>query len=245
MTTTAITTPPTSTTTASSTAAMPTTSTTSAVSIKPSIFCDSNPTAWFHILEAQFHLAGVTNPTTKYYHALSHIPASTVGRLSATILSGTNYDDLKTAVVTFYESSKPELFNSLMSSKTLVGWPSDFLCDIRQVAAKVGVNDDLTRHRFIQALPDSIGPIIAAQQGLTLDQLGRLADELVPFMSRGICSADKAQKVPQTAKWLHIPDRNLGGICSTSHNICNYLRGGKSHAQENKLYYTRHLLDRG
>ena len=48
---------------------------------------------------------------------------------------------------------------------------------------KVGVGDELVRHKFIQALPSSVAPVVAAQKDLSLDQLSRLADELLPFVS--------------------------------------------------------------
>jgi len=50
------------------------------------------------------------------------------------------------------------------------------------MAKQVGAQDELVRHRFQQALPANLAPIIASQTTLGLDELGRLADELVPLI---------------------------------------------------------------
>lgn len=151
----------------------------SSVSIKPAQFSQASPAPWFAILEAQFHIAGISNPTTQFYHALSHLPPDTVGRLPEKILTGKLYEDLKMAVVSFHEETKPELFEHFMRDTPLVGRPSHFLAEMKRVAAKVGVSDELVRHKFQQAVPHTMAPILASQKGSSLDDLGKLADELV------------------------------------------------------------------
>lgn len=39
----------------------------------------------------------------------------------------------------------------------MTGRPSLFLEEVQRIAAKVGVSEDLVKHKFIQALPTSIG----------------------------------------------------------------------------------------
>lgn len=151
----------------------------SSVSIKPAQFSHASPASWFAILEAQFHIASISNPTTMFYHALSHLPPDTVGRLPEKILTSKIYTDLKTAVVSFHEETKPELFEQFMRDTPLVGRPSHFLAEMKRVAAKVGVSDELVRHKFQQAVPHTMAPILASQKGSSLDDLGKLADELV------------------------------------------------------------------
>ena len=48
----------------------------------------------------------------------------------------------------------------------------------------MGVSDDLIRHKFIQALPITIAAVLTTQKDLTITQLGKLADELSPLMSK-------------------------------------------------------------
>ena len=86
--------------------------------------------------------------------------------------------------------SGPSRSCSSPTAKTkLVRRPS-YLASLRQTAAKVGVGDDFVRHKFTQALPSSLAPVVAAQTTLSLQQLGKLADELIPLTnSMSICSA--------------------------------------------------------
>lgn len=51
---------------------------------------------------------------------------------------------------------------------------------------KVGVGEDLIRHRFRQALPSTIIPVIAVARNLTLNELGTLASEHLPFIKTDI-----------------------------------------------------------
>ena len=51
---------------------------TSAVAMEPMVFSPEEATAWFTILEAQFHLAQITVGTAKFYHALAALPPITV-----------------------------------------------------------------------------------------------------------------------------------------------------------------------
>ena len=148
------------------------------VAIRPAEFSEAHAAGWFAILEAQFNLANVSSSRTKFFHALSALPAPVVSRLSPTIIAEADYTDLKEAVLVFVEKSKPELFNSLTATHKIMGRPSTFLQDLRNTADKVGVGDDFVRHRFLQSVPASISPVLTAQTTLNLDQLGVLADEL-------------------------------------------------------------------
>ena len=60
----------------------------------------------------------------------------------------------------------------------MTGKPSAYLADMGRLAAKANLGEDLVRHRFQQALPPTIAPIIATQKTTPLDDLGKSADEL-------------------------------------------------------------------
>ena len=58
---------------------------------------------------------------------------------------------------------------------------------------KVGVGDELIRHKFIQSLPSAIAAALASQRKLGLSALGKLADELVPLVqgaSVNVCDSE-------------------------------------------------------
>ena len=149
--------------------------------IKVPAFMETSPAAWFAIIESQFHLRGIKLESTKFHHALSALKVDVVASLPPTVLTNHVYSELKTEVLQLYEHTKPELFEQLISSTHLHGRPSAYLTEITQIARKVGVAEDLVRHKFLQSVPSNIAPVLATQKDLILPQLGRLADELVPF----------------------------------------------------------------
>ena len=71
-------------------------------------------------------------------------------KLPKTVIENANYEALMKAVIEHFESSKPELFDNFMKNRAWVGKPSAFLGEMRATANKLGVNDDLVRHRFQQ-----------------------------------------------------------------------------------------------
>ena len=159
-----------------------------AVKIKVPQFLPSSPATWFTILEAQFNLASISVSSTKFYHAISKLPIETVTHLDDSVVTSNDYDKLKDAVKLYHESTKGELFDTLLQNTPLTGKPSHFLIEIKKIANQVGANDDLIRHRFQQALPSNLAPLIASQKNLPLDDLGRLADELIPLLrDQSIC----------------------------------------------------------
>jgi len=151
------------------------------ISIKPPQFSEQNASGWFAILEAQFQLNRLSSNTSKFFQCLSAMPPSLVTRLSPSTLEGHDYTELKAAVLGLVESSKPEIFESLLRTEQLVGRPSACLSVIQRAAEKVGVGHDFVRHKFLNSLPSAITPVLAAQSTLSLAQLGTLADELVSF----------------------------------------------------------------
>jgi hypothetical protein len=196
----------------------------SAVNIKTPAFSESSPGTWFVILEAQFHNLNISTPKTKFYHALANLPVQTVQRISTTILNSEDFDKLKNSIVENYEATKPELFESLLSKTTYSGRPSAFLSEIRQIADKVGVTDDLVRHKFTQSLPSSMRAVLAAQD-LPLDKIGKLADELLPLCETSVSAVDRSYAYQSRN---HSPERHYDqssyNTDRKSNNVAKYSR---------------------
>jgi len=165
------------------------------VAVKPAQFSETNADGWFFILEAQFQLANINVSSTMFFHCVSALPASLVSRLSREILTSKDYEQLKAAVLAQVESSKPELFESLLSNETLAGRPSQQLSILQKAAGKVNVGEGFVRHKFLSSVDEKIRPVLAAQSTLTLNQLGTLADELAAFSisKNASCSSTKAE----------------------------------------------------
>ncbi|XP_045111053.1 uncharacterized protein LOC123504534 isoform X1 [Portunus trituberculatus] len=145
---------------------------------------ESSVEEWFTIMEAQFHLQRISSESTKFYHVLSALPPNVV----------------KHEVIQLFERTKPELFEQLISTAAMTGRPSAYMNELLSIATKVGVCEDLVRHKFTQALPATIGTVLAAQKDLPLSRLAKLGDELIP-LARGqqqCFSIDSSVSTPST-----------------------------------------------
>ena len=153
------------------------------VAFKAPEFSPATCTGWFDIVEAQFDIANITKEETKFVRTLSSLPPTCVDKLPREIIRGRSYEALKQRVLGLYERSQAEIFDQLIAKSSLgMSKPSIFLIEIQQQAQKVGVSDELVRHKFIQAMPDDIRAVIAASaEDLNLSQLGSLADNLISF----------------------------------------------------------------
>lgn len=106
------------------------------------------------------------------------MPESTLGSQS--------YDSLKAKIVEFHEASKPEILDRSLRDRPLTGKPSHYLAEMEQLTTKAGLGEEIDRHRFQQALPSTVAPIIATQKATPLADLGKLTDELFSLCSNGL-----------------------------------------------------------
>ena len=153
------------------------------VNIKALEFMETAVNGWITILEAQFHLRNVTASKTKFYAVVSSLPAKEVGKLPNAILASQDYEELKRTLIEPHEQTKPELLEISMSATTISGRPSAYLHEMLSVAKRIGISDNIVTHKFQQALPSTISPVIASQKNLNHTQLGRLADKLMPLLN--------------------------------------------------------------
>ena len=154
------------------------------MSIKIPIFSTAHCAGWFRIVRAQFQLAKVTQSKTKFYQCLGALNPDIVGHLPTEVLDSEDYIVLKEKILKNYEQSKGDVFDQLMAKTQLIGKPSQIMNQLQRLASRVGVGDDLVRHRFLQAMSDAIKPVLVAQQSLSLEQLANLADELSTFTTQ-------------------------------------------------------------
>ena len=155
------------------------------VSIKAPEFLETSAVMWFSIMEAQFYLKSVTVETTKFFSVIANLPVRVLSKVPLTVINSQSYSELKDAVVSAYERTKPELLDSLMKSASITGRPSAYLNELQAISDRIGVGEDIIRHKFLQALPPSIAPVLASQKEMSFPQLGQLADELMPLLASG------------------------------------------------------------
>ena len=83
------------------------------VTVKTPYFSETSVPTWFKILEAHFHIKGITISKRKFYHLLSCIPVTAVDSVPAEILEKEDYNEFKSAMIANFEESKTELFENL------------------------------------------------------------------------------------------------------------------------------------
>ena len=79
-----------------------------------------------------------------------------VDSVPAEILEKEDYNEFKSAMIANFEESKTELFEKLIRTLAMTGRPSSYLCELQQIASKVGAGEELVCHKFLQALPANI-----------------------------------------------------------------------------------------
>ena len=145
-------------------------------------FSESFTAGWFDIADAQFCLRNITRSETKYFHALCGLPPDLISRLPSEIRTSHDYDALKLHLIATFEKSKPELFAKMLEKTKLTGKPSLFLQEIMTAANKVGLGEDFVRHQFLESLPPEFAAVLAVQAELTITQLGKMADNIAPYI---------------------------------------------------------------
>ena len=158
------------------------------------------------------------------------MPPNIISSLLSTIVAAKKYIELKDAVLTRHEWTKPEMFKKLLTEKQMIGKPSAFLHELLSIANNVGVKDELICHKFIQALPSEVRLVIAAVKNATLIELGTLADEIMPFAKpKRVYHA----AIPNTTRYT----RPTGAIPRTTYNTGPFYENQKLLICHGHLHY--------
>lgn len=96
-----------------------------------------------------------------------------------TELDSKDYSVLEVSIISIYERSKSEMFQEFLSKQPYIGRPSSYL--LVNLVSKLNFVEDTVFLHFIDALPSTIHPILAAQASLSLKQLGTFTNDLVPL----------------------------------------------------------------
>uniref|UniRef100_A0A5S6Q533 DUF7041 domain-containing protein n=1 Tax=Trichuris muris TaxID=70415 RepID=A0A5S6Q533_TRIMR len=158
---------------------------TSAVAVKLPQFWPHNAPLWFAQAEAQFALTNVTASLTKYYYTISAISDS-VGIDIDDLLDPTGdspYEVLKTRLLERFTATADDKFRFLIDASGIgEQQPSQLLRQMRRMAT--GVVDPqsaLFRQLFLQRLPSNVQLILKAMPTATVDELAKVADNLLPI----------------------------------------------------------------
>lgn len=168
-----------------------------AFQIKLPAFWAKNATVWFAQVEAQFQLHHITSQTTKYLHVVSSLPAELADELEdilAAPATSNQYDLLKAAILARKTPSERSRLQHLLNMEELGDQrPSQLLRRMRQLMGDVTTDADtsLLRELFLQRLPHSMVPILAAAEDMPLDQVANLADRVREYSAPTISATSR------------------------------------------------------
>ncbi|KAL0882480.1 hypothetical protein ABMA27_000949 [Loxostege sticticalis] len=152
------------------------------VSVKLPPFWTDRPSIWFAQVEAQFHLAGITNDMTMFSHVISTIDQRVIGEIEDIVMNPpkeNKYPKLKEELIRRLSTSEEQRVRRLLSDEELGDRkPSTFLRHLRSLAGSTLKDDSLFRQLWLRRLPHQVQAILAAQADLSLDKLAELADKI-------------------------------------------------------------------
>ena len=149
--------------------------------MKPPVFYRSNPGVRFRQMESHFVLAGITNDEAIFHHILSAIPEDVAINLPMGI---DNYRDIKEHICGIFQKSKQEMIEEALGVISLDSQkPSLCLMRIQRKLAECNLtlDDDIIKHRLMQAIPISFKTALSAQLELPVEQFAKLADTIYSY----------------------------------------------------------------
>lgn len=155
------------------------------VAVKIPPFWNANPAVWFSQVECQFHLAGITSQTTRYFHVAAVLPpevASEVTDILCAPLSAAPYDRLKAALIERTTASERKRLQQLLSAEDLGDRrPSQLLRHMQSLLGTRAATFDeaLLKELFLQRLPPTIQMLLATATNLPITELAVHADKIM------------------------------------------------------------------
>ncbi|KAM9332927.1 ester hydrolase C11orf54 homolog isoform 2-T2 [Pholidichthys leucotaenia] len=150
------------------------------VSVNLPDFWQDNPRCWFHVIEAQFAIWGVTADDTKFYHVVAALDGRTarhVGSLLDQPPTGNRYEALKAALTQRYTLSDSERAERLLTRTELGDGSAVDLME--KMLALRGTDDEhfLFAHLFLRTLPTAARAALANSPLLAMRDYRALAWE--------------------------------------------------------------------
>ncbi|XP_037280319.1 uncharacterized protein LOC119173621 [Rhipicephalus microplus] len=153
------------------------------VAVKLAPFWAEAPDVWFAQVEAQFSTARITQDRTCYDYVVAHLDsryAAEVRDILANSPADDRYLHLKRELIRRLSPSQDEKVRNLLQHEELGDRkPSQLLRYMRDLLGSTPVDDCLLHIIWLQRLPPHAQAILQAQPNLPLDQLSRIADQVV------------------------------------------------------------------
>ncbi|XP_064469388.1 uncharacterized protein LOC135384072 [Ornithodoros turicata] len=175
------------------------------VSVRLPPFWSRNPAIWFHQVEAQFLLAGVTSQLARYRHVVAALPPEIAMDVADVITSQppqSPYDHLRAAILKRTMLSERKRIKQLLSAEELGDRrPSQLLRAMQALLADRAdsIDEAFLRELFLQRLPTTVQMVLATAETLPLFQLAEHPDKVLEVAVPGALVGAVNQTAPPYA----------------------------------------------
>jgi hypothetical protein len=143
------------------------------------------PASWFTQAEAQFHLAGISNKLTKFYHVVSQLDRRYVVEVGVIINSPPQHDPyitIKTELIRRLCPSRDQSTRQLFTLEEIGDWkPSQFLRHLSSLAPDIP--DNYLQILWTSRLPTNVQVFLAGMPEVGLDAATLCADHIIETVS--------------------------------------------------------------
>ncbi|XP_018393396.1 PREDICTED: uncharacterized protein LOC108772374 [Cyphomyrmex costatus] len=140
---------------------------------------------WFATVEASFHIAKITDDTTKFHIILANADTAILPHIKDLILNppaSGKYDTLKERVLNVFSISQGAKLRQLLKGQVLgEKKPSHLLQELN--LAEDNATDSIIKTLFIEQLPESYRTILATIEEPDLSKLASIADRIAESVS--------------------------------------------------------------
>jgi antitoxin (DNA-binding transcriptional repressor) of toxin-antitoxin stability system len=148
-------------------------------------FWAERPASWFTQTEAHFHLAGISNELTKFYHVVSYLDERYVAEVDDIINFTPQHDPyttLKTELIKRLCPSRNQRTRQLFTLEEIGDQkPSQFLRHLRSLAPDIP--DNYLQILWRSRLPTNAQVILAGMSEVGLDAAALCADRIIETVS--------------------------------------------------------------
>lgn len=152
----------------------------SRVAFKAPPFWEAEPELWFHQLESQFVIAGITAEETKYHCVISALDSKALASVRDIIRNPPTvkaYESLKSKIVeTFSQSESAQLKLLLQDLQLGDKRPSQLLLEMQNLSCQK-LNSDILRTLWQQRLPIHVQQILSVCKD-PINELALIADKI-------------------------------------------------------------------
>ena len=152
----------------------------SATAVQLPTFMKDDPEAWFGAVESHFVLKNVTDPKTKYHHAVAKLDAETTSAVREVLRAPTtnqSYQELRDLLCDLFEAPPEQRLDELFSLTTMGdSKPTRFARELDRLADGQTMTDVKTRI-FLHCLPPSIQTAIGGNVSKTYTDLVKAAEK--------------------------------------------------------------------